>query len=63
MRFCPNRSANLEVIGPPIAAAIAKAAEMTPALKYEPVLDWTSKTEPKPYIEIGNLAINPASEN
>ena len=58
--FWPRRSANLEVIGPPTAAAIAKAAETTPALKYDPVRDCTSKTAPNPYIEIGKRAINPA---
>ncbi|MEY3515596.1 MAG: hypothetical protein RLY38_748, partial [Actinomycetota bacterium] len=33
------RSTNREVIGPPTAAAMAKDAETTPAVKYEPVLD------------------------
>ena len=37
--FWPSRSTKREVIGPPTAAEIAKDAETTPAMKYEPVLD------------------------
>jgi len=41
--------------------SIGRRAESKPALKYEPVRDSTSKTAPRPYIEIGKRATSPAN--